>query len=77
MITINLAITQRNQLEESKGLLCSLKTGDVLQYRLGLTVLRNDEWLTLLAQFGKNLCCICLQVANWFDLGRKALGTNS
>jgi hypothetical protein len=65
---VNLAIAEREDLEQGECFLCLLVAGDILNDRLRLTILGDDERLLLHAEVPYNLRGMSFEVADGFDL---------
>ena len=61
-------IAQCEDFQHGQGFLGFLEGGHILQDRLGLTVLGDDQGLTLFRQVGQDLSGARLEVADRFDL---------
>lgn len=63
----DLGATQRQQLEQRQSLLGSLIASDVLQHRLGLSILSDDHGRGPFPQFPNNIGTMCFEVADGLD----------
>ena len=64
----DLLITESEDLEKRKGLLRLLVRGDVLNHSLCLSILRDDEWLTIYREFLQNFGSVGFEIADGLDL---------
>lgn len=69
LATFDLLFVQSKNFQQGHGLLRRLLSGKVLQYRLGLAVLRDDERLSVLLELAEYIRSIRSQIADRFNLG--------